>query len=252
MSRRTLIWIGSGVAVVAAALFAGWWLLLRSTAPPPVDLGDAVAAVTSSTTTTTVAGTTTIPSTTTPQGTTTTAAADTTVDGTWTVAEGSFAGYRVQEELAGIGFTTAAGRSDGVTGSLVIADGTVATVDITVDVTALRSDDSRRDGAIRRQALETNTFPTAGFTLTAPIDLPAGATDGSPFTLDATGDLTIHGVTRSVTIPLDAQFVAGRIVVVGTTHIVFADYDIDPPSAVIVLSVEDEGEMEFQLVFDAA
>ena len=54
------------------------------------------------------------------------------LDGTWTIddstgslAEGTstFAGYRVQEELSGIGANTAVGRTQNVTGSMTI-DGT--------------------------------------------------------------------------------------------------------------------------------
>ena len=35
----------------------------------------------------------------------------------------------------------------------------------------------------------------------------------------------------------------------GSTPIVFADYDIEKPTSVAVLSVEDHGEMELQLFF---
>jgi hypothetical protein len=38
--------------------------------------------------------------------------------------------------------------------------------------------------------------------------------------------------------------------VVGSNPVVFADYDIDPPSAMAVLSVADNGVMEFQLLFE--
>ncbi len=64
---------------------------------------------------------------------------------------------------------------------------------------------------------------------------------------EATGDLTIHGVTRSVTVPIEGQLVGDTVVVVGRLEILFADYDIEKPSAGIVLSVDDLGEMEFQL-----
>lgn len=241
MPRRRLPWILATIALIAAAGLAVWWFLLRADAPPPVNLDDAVAAVTSTTSsaviTTTVAG---LPTTTSPT---------TDPSGTWTVSDDSFAGYRVQEELVRIGFTTAAGRTDRVSGFLVIDAGLVTAVTIEVDMTTLESDDDRRDGALRRQALETDTFPTASFALTETVALPATATAGSAFAIDATGDLTIHGVTRRVTLPLDAQYVDGVIVVVGTARVVFADYDIARPTAMSVLSVEDEGDLEFQLVF---
>ena len=66
----------------------------------------------------------------------------------------------------------------------------------------------------------------------------------------ATGDLTLHGVTREVQIPMEGQLVGDRVAVVGSIEIVFADYDMDTPSAFIVLAIDDHGIMEFQLVFE--
>ena len=66
----------------------------------------------------------------------------------------------------------------------------------------------------------------------------------------ATGDLTLHGVTREVQIPMEGQLVGDRVAVVGSLEIVFADYDMDTPSAFIVLAIDDHGIMEFQLVFE--
>jgi polyisoprenoid-binding protein YceI len=174
------------------------------------------------------------------------------IDGTWSLAADgrSFAGYRVEEELARIGFTTAVGRSTAVEGSLTIDATTVTGVEVRVDMTALESDSSSRDGAIRGQALETTAFPEASFVTTEPIPLPENAPSGEPFSIDAAGDLTLHGVTRNVVVPLEAQLAEGNIVVVGSLPILFADYDIERPSAAVVLSVDDEGIMEFQLVFE--
>ncbi len=100
---------------------------------------------------------------------------------------------------------------------------------------------------MRRQAIETDTFPEASFTLTGEVDLGTAPGDGESFTTEASGDLTIHGATRSVTVPIEGQLVGDTVVVVGRLDIVFADYGIDKPRAAFVLSVEDQGEMEFQL-----
>jgi polyisoprenoid-binding protein YceI len=248
--RRIWIIAGSIAGVFAIAVFSVWWFVLRSDAPDPVTLEGAVASVTSTTTPSTSAeGSGDGPA---PAGTPTSQAETPSggIEGTWTLtADGrSFAGYRVNEELATIGVTTAAGRTARVAGTLEIsANG--AAVDVVVDMTALESDDSRRDGAIRRQALETDAFPEASFRTTSPIVLPPEAASGEPITVGAIGDLTLHGVTRTVTITLEAQFVDGVIVVVGSLAVEFADYGIEAPRAAVVLSVEDRGVMEFQLVF---
>ena len=180
------------------------------------------------------------------------APADAGLVGRWEVlADGSsFAGYRVEEELARIGATTAVGRSTVLTGSLVFDGAAITEVVIEVDLTALVSDDSRRDGALRRQALETNAYPTTTFTLTQPIPIDSAPAEGETLSVTATGDLTLHGVTREVQIPMEGQLVGDRVAVVGSIEVVFADYDMDSPSAFIVLAIDDHGIMEFQLVFE--
>ena len=77
----------------------------------------------------------------------------------------------------------------------------------------------------------------------------AGPRPVKPSTPAAVGDLTINGVTNQVTIPIEAKLVEGLIIVTGSTDVAFADYDVDTPSAPVVLSVEDRGIMEFQLWF---
>lgn len=166
------------------------------------------------------------------------------------VCDTTFVGFRIDEELVRIGAKTVVGRTPGVSGTLTLEGSTVSTVEILVDMTGLITDDNSRNGAIRRQAIETNDFPEASFRLTEPIDLGAVPAAGSSVDVDATGDLTIHGVTRTETIPLTAEFDGTRISVFGELGpILLADYEIDRPTAAAVLSVEDNATMELQLFF---
>jgi polyisoprenoid-binding protein YceI len=181
------------------------------------------------------------------------------VDGTWTVdtsigsfsfedASSSFVGFRVDEELASIGATEAVGRTPEVTGTIEIEGTTLVAASIEADFTTIVSNDDRRDNKIQG-ALETNQFPTATFVLTEPAELGTIPGNGESASVTARGDLTVHGITNSIEISLQAQLVDGVIVVVGSTDITFADYDVTAPSAVIVLSVEDHGQLELQLFF---
>jgi polyisoprenoid-binding protein YceI len=63
----------------------------------------------------------------------------------------------------------------------------------------------------------------------------------------AAGELTIHGVTRTVQIPVDAERNGSVVTVVGSIEIVFSDYGMTSPQSMAVLSVDDSGIMEFQL-----
>ncbi len=175
-------------------------------------------------------------------------------DGTWRLTPGDeiFAGYRVQEQFAGETIEkTAVGRTIGVEGSMTIAGGQVTDVEVTADLTRLRSDQGRRDDYIRTRGLETNTYGTATFRLTQPVALPPDVPPGQPFELTAVGELTLHGVTRQVEMPLKAQWDGTAIDVAGGTTIVMADYAMEPPSNSIV-SVADQGELELQLSFTRA
>src|SRR5579875_3087294 len=66
------------------------------------------------------------------------------IDGSWRIASGSQAGYRVQEVLAGQN-NTAVGRTSDVTGQLRIAGSTVTAAAFTVDLRTVKSDQSQRD-----------------------------------------------------------------------------------------------------------
>ena len=180
--------------------------------------------------------------------------------GVWTVqvAEGagdlqgeptvSFAGFRVDEVLSNIGDFTAVGRTADVAGSIELSDTALVAATVEVTMSTLRTDNSFRDGRIYR-ALNTSEFPMAIFTLADPVELPAGLADGEAFSGSAEGDLTIKGVTNRVTFELQAQLVGEIIVAVGSSDVVFSDYGVTAPTAPIVVSVEDHGIMEFQLLF---
>ena len=170
--------------------------------------------------------------------------------GTWNISGDSTLGYRVSEVLFGVD-TEGAGRTNAVTGALVI-DGTTATsADFTVEMATITSDDDRRDGQFNGRIMNTSEFPTATFVLTEPIDFGTVPAEGETITATATGDLTLRGVTRSVTFDLEAKVEGGRIGVLGNIPIAFSDYDIPDPSNQAA-TVKDNGLLEFVLVFDKA
>ena len=160
----------------------------------------------------------------------------------------SFAGFRVNEVLGGgIGDFTAVGRTADVSGSVELTDTALVATTVDVAMSTLRTDNGSRDGQVRR-ALNTNEFPVATFTLTEPLDLPAGMAEGEALSTSAHGDLTIKGITNRATFDLQAQLVGDTIVAVGSSEVVFSDYGVTAPTAPIVVSVEDHGIMEFQLI----
>ena len=169
------------------------------------------------------------------------------IDGTWAVADGSIVGYRIDETLFGQD-SEAVGRSEGVTGEVAIEGTTVTDATFEVDMATFESGESQRDGQFENRIMEVAEFPTASFVLTAPVELGTVPADGEEITATATGDLTLHGVTREVSIDLVARSDGSTFAVDGTTTVTFSNYGIDDPSGGPA-SVGDEGELEVLLVF---
>ena len=183
------------------------------------------------------------------------AGADGDLAGTWTVAGDSQAGYRVRERLASLSAESdAVGRTSDVTGSITLeSNGSATTLtagSLTVDTTTITSDEDRRDDRLRTEGLQTDTFPTASFTITQPVEIPASAIAGTATEVTLTGDLELHGVTTSVSIPAQARLVDGTIQVAGTITFLLSDFEIEAPNVGgFIISIADEGALEFAVDF---
>jgi polyisoprenoid-binding protein YceI len=212
------------VVVLGLAGFAGYWFLLRS---------DSAAKPTIQPTKVTAGGS---------------------VDGTWKLSagdsRGSFVGYRVHEKLAdGLVDNEATGRTHDVTGGLTVAGTAVSDVTVTANLATLKSDKDFRDQRLHTQALETDRFPNAKFATTGTVTLPAAPARGATVTISVPGELTLHGVTKSVTVPLKARWDGTTIQVVGELPITMSDYGISPPTSPLVAEVDNHGSLELQLFF---
>jgi polyisoprenoid-binding protein YceI len=240
MTRKARWVAGITIAVVLVVGGAGFalWQVFGGDAPPPVALTSL--APSSSASASASSG------------------ADSGTDGTWTIddatgslADGSstYAGYRIEEQFSGIGANTVVGRTQNVTGSMTIHGTAITALDVTVDMTSLQSDKEQRDNSLRERGLETDRFPTATFTLTQPIDVGEQPKDGQTIDVTAVGDLTLHGVTKQVSVPIQAVMSGGEIQAVASLDVALADYAIDPPTGFLVLSIADTGTLELHLLF---
>ena len=215
------------VVVIAAAGFAAYWFLIREDA----------AAKPKITATKTVEGGS--------------------VDGNWTLtandANGSFVQYRVHEQFVGVIDNDATGKSTDVTGSMTINGTTVSGVTVTANLAALKSDKDLRDNALKSRGLETDKFPTAKFVASGPVTLPSAPAKGATVKVEVPGSLTLHGVTKTVTVPIEARWDGKTVqVVVKQLNINLPDYSITPPTGGPVAEVDDHGDLELQLFFTKA
>jgi len=184
------------------------------------------------------------------------------LDGTWKVRseDPTRAGLRIKETfLGGVAEHTAVGRTSEVTGSLTLAGTKVTTGSFTVDLASLGYTDdppgldvASRAHAMQSAGLQTEQFPTTTFKLTKPIDLGETPKAGQTITKDATGQLTLHGVTKPITFSVDAQLIDGQIEVATSdpVPVQLADYDITPPVQGPVAKVSSTGDFEFLVRLD--
>ena len=198
-----------------------------------------------------------------PGGTTTpsgTAAASTAASGSlagaYRVGSGSVVGYRVNEVLLGQS-TTAVGRTTSVTGHLTIAGSTATAAAFSVPMDTVHSDKSERDGQFDGRIMDVSQYPTGTFTLTSPIVLAPLPATGVIKSYTADGKLTLHGVTRTVTFTLTAERSTAKdggaqIEVVGHIPVLFSDYNVQNPSVGGFVTTQDNGLLEFLLVFSKA
>ncbi len=122
---------------------------------------------------------------------------------------------RVLFAVSHMGFTTWYGEFTNVSGSLTLAPKAVATsaVDITIPVDTISTSNTKLDGELKSPAwLDATQYPTIEF---KSIHIVKTGRD----TANITGDLTLHGVTKPVTLhavfngagvnPLSKQYTAG-------------------------------------------
>ena len=198
----------------------------------------------------------------TPSATTTTTPAtpSTGLTGNWTIASGSIAGYRVKELFAGQASKhEAVARTSTVSGSLTAGgDSTgyqVSALTLTVGLADLHSVDSvagrnvtQRDGVVFRQ-MNVQQFPTATFTASSG-SVPSAVTNGQ-VDVTVTGQLTIHGVTKEVTVKAKAQLVGDKAEIAGSTSIDMNDYGVSPPQVGFV-TVDSAVLIEFDIFMTKA
>ena len=161
--------------------------------------------------------------------------------------------YRVGETLfrEGNRYNLAVGVTNAVKGEILVdrtnpRNSRIGT--ITVDISTFRTDNPRRDNAIRERWLESARFPIAEFRPTTIQGLPSAYTEGREVTLQVTGDLKIRDVTRPTTFSVTVKLEGDRLTGTATGTIRMTDFGFDPPSILGILRAENEVEIEFRFV----
>ena len=168
------------------------------------------------------------------------------VDGAWAAAAGSVAGFRVRESALGMSGDVT-GRTDAVTGTIVISGGQVTAAVFRIDLTSITI--AGKTQPQFTQSLDTNQRPSATITLARPVILPPAFTSGATITVRATGRLTLRRTTRPVTVMISARRDGTALQAAGSIPITFSRWGItEPTSYGIVGSLASHGTAEFLLL----
>ncbi len=184
------------------------------------------------------------------------ATASTGLAGRWTVTTGSLAGYRVKELFVGeTSKHEAVAHTSTVSGSLTVTGDSnsgyqVSSITFTAVLTDLHSVDTvagrdvtQRGFVVSRQ-LDLQQFPNATFTATSAS--VAGTVTNHAVDVSVPGKLTIHGVTKDVTVSAKAQVAGEKIEIAGSVAIVMTDYGVTPPSLPFT-TVDSQATIEFDI-----
>jgi polyisoprenoid-binding protein YceI len=160
--------------------------------------------------------------------------------------------YRVEEGQGQVRFDAKAfmhdlaGKTSKVTGAIRLADPdrlTEAEACVRVDAASLDTGNGTRDDIMRKDHLETATFPTIDFLLRS---LEGTKAQSGGWELVAKGSLSLHGVTREILLPIRARQEGDSVRLTGDIPLKMTDYRIRIPKF-LFFTVEDQVVVSFDV-----
>lgn len=169
------------------------------------------------------------------------------LDGTWRVATGSVAGFRVRETV--IGFSNdVTGRTGDVTGTLIVTGAEVSRATFQVSLAAITVDGKANQPQLVK-SLDVTAHPVATITLIRPVPLPAAFSTGATLTRSTAATLTLNGIKRPVTVAMSARRDGTAIEAAGSLPVIFSSFHINGPGGYGFLgSLASDGTAEFLLI----
>jgi len=128
------------------------------------------------------------------------------------------------------------GRTNDVSGAIVAdaAHPAAASVQIAVNMGSLDTGVALRNKEMRELYLETAKHPNATFKSVS-VSGPASVAANQPVDVSVTGDMTLHGVTKRMTIPVRVVLIPdGRIHATSQFSVRMPDFGINVPHNILV------------------
>lgn len=123
----------------------------------------------------------------------------------------------------------------------------IVLVSIVVPVTSIISPRGATMDKKTYNALKSEEHPEIKFSLN---DSKITASNGTEFQMEANGDLTIAGVTKNVTLPVEGKIIADdKMSFTGAYKLNMVEYNMEPPSAMFgQIETGEEVEIKFELI----
>lgn len=168
------------------------------------------------------------------------------LDGSWEVAPGSLAGFRVRESALGMSNDTV-GRTSGVSGTVVISGDTVTSATIRVNLATVKVGGKQQPQF--SESLAIAAHPLAVLTLTRPVNLSPAFASGAPLTVTADADFAMHGASHAVPVTFSARRDGPALQAAGSIPVAFSEWGIRGPAGFgFIASLANHGSAEFFLV----
>ena len=165
---------------------------------------------------------------------------------TFVVSDGSEATFTVEEQLARLPLPNdAVMRTTNLSGEVRL-DGGESVVQI--DLHTLVSDQEFRDRYVRTRMFGDHQFAT--FTVPDVGPLPDGLSSGDEVTTSVSGTLDIRGITVPMEFEIEARDDGSELFILGRTTFTWQELDIPPPTAPVVVSIEDDVIVEVLLTVE--
>jgi len=163
------------------------------------------------------------------------------------VQDQSEAAYAVGETFLGQQRdVVAVGKTTAFFGAIVLDGGVIQPSTVEVDLTTLKSDQSRRDNQVQR-VLDTRNHPRAVFQISGAEGDPV-LTEGQEVPIKLNGTMTIKGTDKPLTFDATARLEGDKLTLTATTTFDMTEFGVNPPNIANFVAVEDEVKLTVTFV----
>ena len=157
------------------------------------------------------------------------------IGGVYSVGEGSEATFTVNEKLSRLPLPNdAVLRTGEISGEIDLSKGSASLV---INLHALKSDQSRRDGYVRDRMFPRQ--PEATISITDFPEVPTSFSDGQPFFSTVLATVNVNGTDAEIEFSIEARLDPDRLLVLVKGYFVWADFGMTAPVSRLFVVTDD-------------